>query len=81
MENTMDFNIEELRKQKRPLWMTDLGVETMADFLIGGGGDIHTDRLSVDSDRMRGAEVEKGDSSKEVEFLLAGREVGEDYIS
>lgn len=77
----MDFNIEELRKQKRPLWMTDLGVETMADFLIGGGGDIRTDRLSVDSDRMTGAEVEKEAVPEEVEFLLAGREVGEDYIS
>ena len=77
----MDFNIEELRKQKRPLWMTDLGVETMADFLIGGGGDIHSDRLSLDSDRMSGAEVEKEAAPKDVEFLLAGQEVGEDYIS
>ena len=77
----MEFNIEELRKEKRPLWMTDLGVETMADSLVGGGGDIHTDRLSVDSDRMTGEEVEKEDDPKEVEFLLAGRHVGEDYIS
>ena len=29
----MVFNIEELRKAKRPLWMTDLGVETMAEIL------------------------------------------------
>ncbi len=77
----MELNIEELRKERRPLWMTDLGVETMADSLIGGGGDIYTDRLSVDSDRLIGGEVEEEDDPEEVEFLLAGREVGEDYIS
>lgn len=77
----MEFNIEELRKEKRPLWMTDLGVETLADSLLGGGGDIFTDRLSVDSDRMTGEEVEKEDDPKDVEPLLAGREVGEDYVS
>jgi hypothetical protein len=77
----MEFNIEELRKQKRPLWMTSLGVETMADILVGGGGDIRTDRLSIDSDRMTGKEIEKEHDPKDVEFILAGREVGEDYIS
>jgi hypothetical protein len=77
----MVFKIEELRKAKRPLWMTDLGVETMAEFLIGGGGDIRTDRLSIDSDCMTGKEVEKECDPKDAEFLLAGREVGEDYIS
>ena len=79
----MEFNVEELRKEKRPLWMTDLGVETMADSLVGGGGDIRTDRLSVDSDRMTGeeVEVEKEYDPKEAEFLLAGPHVGEDYIS
>lgn len=61
--------------------MTDLGVETMADSLLGGGGDIHADRLSVDSDRMTGEEVEQGHDPKDVEVLLAGRDVGEDYIS
>ena len=29
--------------------MTDLGVETMAEILVGGGGDLRTDRLSIDS--------------------------------
>jgi hypothetical protein len=77
----MVFNIEELRKAKRPLWMTDLGVETMAEILVGGGGDIRTDRLSIDSDRMTGKEVEKEYDPKDAEFLLAGRDVGEDYIS
>jgi hypothetical protein len=73
--------MEELRKEKRPLRMTDFGVETMADALVGGGGDIYTDRLSVDSDRMVGEEFEKEYDPKDAEFLLAGREVGEDYIS
>jgi hypothetical protein len=77
----MDFNVDQLRKEKRPLWMTNLGVETMADALVGGGGDIRTDRLSVDSDRMTGEEVEKEYDPKDVEFILAGREVGEDYKS
>ena len=77
----MEFNIAELRKQRRPLWMTSLAVESMAEILVGAGGDIRTDRLSVDSDRMTGKEVEKECGPKDVEFLLAGREVGEDYIS
>lgn len=61
--------------------MTNLGVETMADSLVGGGGDYRTDRLSVDSDRLTGIEVAEEDDPKEVEFLLAGRDAGEDYIS
>ena len=77
----MEFNIAELRKQRRPLWMTDLGVETMAEALVGAGGDIRTDRLSIDSDRMTGAEIEKEYHPEDVEFLLEGREIGEDYIS
>ena len=77
----MEFNIEELRKQKRPLWMTNLAVESMGEILVGAGGDIRTDRLSVDSDRMTGKEIEKECDPKEMEFILAGREVGEDYIS
>ncbi|SPF39231.1 conserved hypothetical protein [Syntrophobacter sp. SbD1] len=55
----MEFNIAELRKEKRPLWMTNLGVETMAEVLVGGGGDFRTDRLSVDLDRMTSGEAEK----------------------
>jgi len=42
----MEFNIEELRKERRPLWMTSLGLESPAD-MLGGGGDIHTDRLAL----------------------------------
>ena len=61
--------------------MTNLAVESMAEILVGAGGDIRTDRLSVDSDRMTGKEIEKERDPKDVEFLLAGREVGEDYKS
>ncbi len=60
----MVFNIEELRKAKRPLWMTDLGVETMAEILVGGGGDIRTDRLSIDSDRMTGKRLKRNTTPK-----------------
>ena len=73
----MDFNIEELRKERRPLWMTALGLESTAD-MLGGGGDIHTDRLAVDWDRSIGAEFE---DLEEAEVLLEGRYVAEDYIS
>ena len=42
--NIHELNITELRKQKRPLWMSDLGIDNYAD-ILGGGGDIYTDRL------------------------------------
>jgi hypothetical protein len=73
----MEFNIEELRKERRPLWMTSLGLESPAD-MLGGGGDIHTDRLAVDWDRSIGAEFE---DLEETKVLLEGRDVAEDYIS
>jgi hypothetical protein len=73
----MEFNIEELRKERRPLWMTGLGVESIAD-LLGGGGDIHTDRLAADWDRAVGEEFE---DLEETQTLLEGRYVAEDYIS
>ncbi len=40
----MDINIDELRKEGRPLWMTNLGHESYAE-LLGAGGDIDFDRL------------------------------------
>jgi hypothetical protein len=73
----VEFNIEELRKERRPLWMTSLGLESPAD-MFGGGGDIHTDRLAVDWDRSIGGEFEDLDEAK---VLLEGRYVVEDYIS
>jgi len=52
----MELNITELRKQKRPLWMSDLDTDDYADFL-GGGGDIYTDRLPPAWERHSGLEL------------------------
>ncbi len=49
----MELNISELRKARRPLWMTNIEAETFAD-ILGGGGDIYTDRLAIDWDRLEG---------------------------
>ena len=51
-----ELNITELRKQKRPLWMSDLGVDNYAD-IVGGGGDIFTDRLPPAFPRHEGMEL------------------------
>ncbi|MGA2938055.1 MAG: hypothetical protein ABSF52_13255 [Syntrophobacteraceae bacterium] len=52
----MELNITELRKQRRPLWMSDLDMDDYADFL-GGGGDIYTDRLPPLWERHSGLEL------------------------
>ena len=52
----MELNITELRKQRRPLWMSDLDMDDYADFL-GGGGDIYTDRLPTLWERHSGLEI------------------------
>lgn len=65
----MELKIDELRKEGRPLWMTDLGVESMAD-LVGGGGDIHSDRLAVDWGREVGEEVKEELDPIDIEILL-----------
>jgi hypothetical protein len=38
------LDIEKLRKEGRPLWMTSFGHESFAD-MLGGGGDVYADRL------------------------------------
>jgi len=40
----LEINISELRKERRPLWMSEFGAESYAE-LVGGGGDIYADRL------------------------------------
>ncbi len=65
----MELKIDDLRKERRPLWMTDLGVESMAD-LVGGGGDIHSDRLAVDWGRETGQEVTEELDPIDIEILL-----------
>ena len=54
----MELNIAELRKQRRPLWMTGFGMESFAD-MLGGGGDLRFDRLDVDWGRSGGVEPEE----------------------
>lgn len=53
------INLEELRKQKRPLWMTSFGHESYAD-MLGGGGDVFSDRLHPEWARDFGDEIEEG---------------------
>lgn len=72
----MEFNITELREKGRPLWMTELDEESYAN-LLGGGGDIHTDRLPVDWPRFTGEET----LTEEEVTAFEGIYVGEDYES
>jgi hypothetical protein len=60
----MELNITELRRQKRPLWMTDFNEESFAQ-MLGGGGDVWTDRLPSGSPRITGAEL-TDDEEKEL---------------
>ena len=55
-QNIHELNITELRKQKRPLWMSDLGVDDYSD-ILGGGGDIYLDRLPPATFRYEGMEL------------------------
>jgi len=59
-----ELNITELRRQKRPLWMSDLGIDNYAD-ILGGGGDIYTDRLPPGFPRYEGMELTE-EEEKEV---------------
>jgi hypothetical protein len=56
--NIYELNITELRKQKRPLWMSDLGIDNYAD-ILGGYGDIFTDRLPHAFARHEGMDLSK----------------------
>ncbi|GLI35712.1 hypothetical protein [Desulforhabdus amnigena] len=53
-----EVDISELRKQGRPLWMSNFPHESYAD-LLGGGGDIYTDRLHPEWMRDFGKEEEE----------------------
>jgi hypothetical protein len=54
--NFHELNITELRKQKRPLRMSDLGIDNYAD-ILGGGGDIYSDRLPPAFARHEGMDL------------------------
>lgn len=55
----MELDITELRKQRRPLWMTNFDHENYAD-LLGGGGDVYSDRLHPEWMRDYGGEPDEG---------------------
>lgn len=61
----MELNISELREKRRPLWMTNFGIESFAD-MLGGGGDLRFDRLDVDWGRSEGIEQEGDFIAEEV---------------
>ena len=64
---TMELNITELRKQRRPLWLSELDMDDYSDFL-GGGGDIYTDRLAPVWERSTGSEL----SEEDLQEITAG---------
>ncbi len=53
-----ELNITELRKQKRPLWMSDLGIDNYAD-ILGGGGDIYRTGFRLLLPGLRGWSLEE----------------------
>ena len=55
----MEVDIEKLRQSKRPLWMTDFGIESFAD-MLGGGGDVKFDRIPLEWPRYSGYEEDDG---------------------
>ncbi len=76
----MILDIEKLRSEKRPLWMTNAGIENYAD-LLGGGGDLVRDRLHGDWALNHGFEEAEELDPVDIEIALAGRYAGEDYLS
>lgn len=50
------LDMTKLREERRPLWMSPLGIESFAD-MLGGGGDIYSDRLVPEWSRFNGTEL------------------------
>lgn len=57
-----EINISELRKERRPLWMTHFGHESFAD-MLGGGGDVWRDRVHPEWMRDFGEETKDEDKT------------------
>lgn len=76
----MNTDIKKLRKERRPLWMTELGIENEAD-MLGGGGDVDKDRIHGEWSVRAGYEEEDELSPEDIEIALAGPHAGEDYVS
>jgi hypothetical protein len=68
-KNIHELNITELRRQKRPLWMSDLGIDNYAD-ILGGGGDIYSDRLPPAFARDQGIELSEEEEREITSNLL-----------
>jgi hypothetical protein len=75
----MEINISELRKQRRPLWMSEIDEESSAD-ILGGGGDLYSDRLPAEWARDTGEEITLTEAEL-TRLLLEGKGVEEDYVS
>ena len=72
--NEIHLDITELRAKKRPLWMTDLGVEDFGDF-IGAGADVWNDRIPPGWAAAQGAEL-----TDEEEARLGPIELSEEQV-
>ncbi len=76
-ESEFVLDVTNLREQRRPLWMSSLGVDHPAD-MVGGGGDIWSDRLAPEWPRYYGQELmgeesqAQGQGSEQMSF--EGRE-------
>jgi hypothetical protein len=60
----MELDITQLREQRRPLWMSYLGIESFAEF-VGGGGDYQFDRIPMEWSRYTGVEDETMEAKAE----------------
>jgi hypothetical protein len=76
----MEINISELRKQRRPLWMSEFDEESSAD-ILGGGGDLFSDRVPAEWARDTGEEILGLTEDELTRILMEGRHVEEDYVS
>lgn len=54
-DNKMELDITKLREKRRPLFMSNLGVDHPADMI--GGGDIWTDRVVPEYPGFTGEEL------------------------
>ena len=76
----MEINISELRRQKRPLWMTEFDEESSAD-ILGGGGDLFSDRVPAEWARDEGVEITQLTEEELTRALMEGKHPEEDYVS
>ncbi len=77
-ESTHELNITKLRRERRPLWMSDLGMEDYSE-IVGGGGDIYSDRLPPAWPRGSGMELSENEERElgPVDLDQYKEEVGE----